>query len=165
MNKSINIYQTLNERKRYILKQLEVYEKDLKPEYYSYVIGIMKNMTNRISELPLSREQVISAINDFNQFHALYFKGLEFIKDDRDYPNVKINVYESLSSETKDTLRLLNINIEDKELTAKEYAELSNILVNKILIKYGTGIKKQECIDLTVKLVFFFLYNKMLDEE
>lgn len=165
MNKAINIYQTLNEREKYILNQLEVTEKDLKQEYASSVICIMKDMTNRISELPLTDEQVLAAIKDFNQFYDVYFKGIDFIKSDEDYPDIKINVYKTLSDDTKNTLKILNINVEDKELTAKEYANLSNILVNKFLIKYGTGIKKQECIDLTLKIIFLFLYNKMCDEK
>ena len=165
MNKAINIYQTLNEREKYILNQLEVNEKDLKQEYASSVICIMKDMTNRISELPLTDEQVLAAIKDFNKFYDVYFKGIDFIKSDEDYPDIKINVYKTLSDDTKNTLKILNINVEDKELTAKEYANLSNILVNKFLIKYGTGIKKQECIDLTLKIIFLFLYNKMCDEK
>lgn len=164
MNKSINIYQTLNEREKYILNQLTVQEKDLKPEYASFVICVMKDMTNRISELPLTEDQVLSAITDFNQFYKIYFNGIDFIKSDEDYPDIKINVYKTLSTETKNTLKILNIIVENKELTAKEYANLSHILLNKGLIKYGTGIKKQECINLTLKIIFLFLYNKMCDE-
>lgn len=165
MNKAINIYQTLNEREKYILNQLKVNEKDLKQEHASSVICLMKDMTDRISELPLTDEQVLAAITDFNQFYDVYFKGIDFIKSDEDYPDIKINVYKTLSDDTKNTLKILNIHVEDKELTAKEYANLSNILVNKFLIKYGTGIKKQECIDLTLKIIFLFLYNKMCDEK
>lgn len=165
MNKKIDIYQTLNEREKYILDQLEVKKKDLKQENASAVISIMKNMTNRISELPLTKEQVLSAIEDFNQFHEFYFKGVEIIITDDDYPNVKMNVYKKLSNETKNTMKILNIDLEDKELTAKEYLKISNVLVNKILIKYGTGIKKQECIELTLKIIFLFLCNMIYNEE
>lgn len=165
MNKAINIYQTLNEREKYILSQLKVNEKDLKQEHASSVICLMNDMTDRISELPLTDEQVLAAITDFNQFYDVYFKGIDFIISDEDYPDIKINVYKTLSDDTKNTLKILNINVEDKELTAKEYSNLSNILVNKFLIKYGTGIKKQECIDLTLKIIILFLYNKMCAEE
>ena len=165
MNKEIDIYQTLNEREKYILDQLEVKKEDLKQENASDVISIMKNMTKRISELPLTREQVLSAIEDFNQFHEFYFKGVEIILTDDDYPNVKMNVYKKLSNETKNTMKILNINLENKELTAKEYLNIMNILVNKILIKYGTGIKKQECIELTLKIIFLFLCNMIYNEE
>lgn len=159
MNRTINIYQTLNEREKYILDKLEINESDLKPEYASSVITIMKRMTERISELPLTDEQVLSAIQDFDQFHDIYFKGIEFIMSDEDYPDIKINVYKPLSEETKKTLKILDIKVEDREYTAKEYAEISNVLINKMLIKYGSGIKKQECIDLTLKIIAFFIID------
>ena len=111
MNRTINIYQTLNEREKYILDKLEIDEEDLKPEYASSVITIMKRMTERISELPLTDEQVLSAIKDFDQFHDIYFKGIDIIRSDEDYPDIKINVYESLSDETKKTLEILDIKV------------------------------------------------------
>ena len=165
MNRTINIYQTLNEREKYILDKLEINESDLKPEYASSVITIMKRMTERISELPLTDEQVLSAIKDFDQFHDIYFKGIEFIMSDDDYPNIKINVYKPLSEETKKTLKILDIKVEDREYTAKEYAEISNVLINKMLIKYGSGIKKQECIDLTLKIIAFFIIDMVNNDK
>lgn len=165
MNRTINIYQTLNEREKYILDKLEINESDLKPEYASSVITIMKRMTERISELPLTDEQVLSAIKDFDQFHDIYFKGIEFIMSDEDYPNIKINVYKPLSEETKKTLKILDIKLEDREYTAKEYAETSNVLINKMLIKYGSGIKKQECIDLTLKIIAFFIVDMVNNDK
>lgn len=165
MNRTINIYQTLNEREKYILDKLEINESDLKPEYASSVITIMKRMTERISELPLTDEQVLSAIKDFDQFHDIYFKGIEFIMSDEDYPNIKINVYKPLSEETKNTLKILDIKLEDREYTAKEYAEISNVLINKMLIKYGSGIKKQECIDLTLKIIAFFIVDMVNNDK
>lgn len=165
MNRTINIYQTLNEREKYILDKLEINESDLKPEYASSVITIMKRMTERISELPLTDEQVLSAIKDFDQFHDIFFKGIEFIMSDEDYPNIKINVYKPLSEETKKTLKILDIKVEDREYTAKEYAEISNVLINKMLIKYGTGIKKKECVDLTLKIIAFFLVDMVNNDK
>lgn len=165
MNRTINIYQTLNEREKYILDKLEINESDLKPEYASSVITIMKRMTERISELPLTDEQVLSAIKDFDQFHDIYFKGIEFIMSDEDYPDIKINVYKPLSEETKKTLKILDIKLEDREYTAKEYAEISNVLINKMLIKYGSGIKKQECIDLTLKIIAFFIVDMVNNDK
>lgn len=165
MNRIINIYQTLNEREKYILDKLEIDEDDLKPEYASSVITIMKRMTERISELPLTDEQVLSAIKDFDQFHDTYFEGIDVIRSDEDYPDIKINVYKSLSDETKKTLEILDIKIEDKELTAKEYAKISHILINKMLIKFGTGIKKQDCVNLTLKIITFFIVNMVNDEK
>lgn len=165
MNRTINIYQTLNEREKYILDKLEINESDLKPEYASSVITIMKRMTERISELPLTDEQVLSAIQDFDQFHDIYFKGIEFIMSDEDYPDIKINVYKPLSEETKKTLKILDIKLEDREYTAKEYAEISNVLINKMLIKYGSGIKKQECIDLTLKIIAFFIIDMVNNDK
>jgi len=165
MNRTINIYQTLNEREKYILDKLEIDEEDLKPEYASSVITIMKRMTERISELPLTDEQVLSAIKDFDQFHDIYFKGIDIIRSDEDYPDIKINVYESLSDETKKTLEILDIKVEDKEMTAKEYAKISHILINKMLIKFGTGIKQKECVDLTLKIIAFFIINMVKNEK
>lgn len=165
MNRTSNIYQTLNEREKYILDKLEINESDLKPEYASSVITIMKRMTERISELPLTDEQVLSAIKDFDQFHDIYFKGIEFIMSDEDYPDIKINVYKPLSEETKKTLKILDIKVEDREYTAKEYAEISNVLINKMLIKYGSGIKKQECIDLTLKIIAFFIVDMVNNDK
>lgn len=165
MNRTINIYQTLNEREKYILDKLEIDEEDLKPEYASSVITIMKRMTERISELPLTDEQVFSAIKDFDQFRDTYFEGIDVIRSDEDYPDIKINVYKSLSDETKKTLDILDIRVEDKEMTAKEYAKISHILINKMLIKFGTGIKKQECVNLTLKIITFFIVNMVNDEK
>ena len=165
MNSTINIYQTLNEREKYILDKLAINESDLKPEYASSVITVMKRMTNRISELPLTREQVLSAIQDFDQFHDTYFKGIEVIRSDEDYPDIKINVYKPLSEETKKTLEILDIKVEDKEYSAKEYAEISNVLLNKLLIKYGTGIKQKECVDLTLKIITFFIINMVRNDK
>ena len=165
MNSTINIYQTLNEREKYILDKLEIDEDDLKPEYASSVITIMKRMTERISELPLTDEQVLSTIKDFGQFHDIYFKGIEFIMSDEDYPDIKINIYKPLSEETKKNLKILDIEVEDREYTAKEYAEISNILINKMLIKYGTGIKKKECVDLTLKIIAFFIVNMVNNDK
>lgn len=165
MNRTINIYQTLNEREKYILDKLEIDEEDLKPEYASSVITIMKRMTERISELPLTDEQILSAIKDFDQFHDIYFKGIDIIRSDEDYPDIKINVYESLSDETKKTLEILDIKVEDKEMTAKEYAKISHILINKMLIKFGTGIKQKECVDLTLKIIAFFIINMVKNEK
>ena len=165
MNRTINIYQTLNEREKYILDKLEIDEEDLKPEYASSVITIMKRMTERISELPLTDEQVFSAIKDFDQFHDTYFEGIDVIRSDEDYPDIKINVYKSLSDETKQTLDILDIRVEDKEMTAKEYAKISHILINKMLIKFGTGINKQECVNLTLKIITFFIVNMVNDEK
>ena len=51
MNNTINIYQTLNEREKYILEKLEINECDLKPEYASSVITVMKRMTTSISKV------------------------------------------------------------------------------------------------------------------
>lgn len=165
MNNTINIYQTLNEREKYILEKLEINESDLKPEYASSVITIMKRMTARISELPLTNEKVMSAIQDFNQFKDVFFKGINIIMSDKDYPDIKLNVYKALSDETKKTLEILEIKVEDKEITAKEYAEISNILINKMLIKYGTGIKQQECVDLTLKIIFLYIVNMAKNDE
>lgn len=165
MNQTINIYQTLNEREKYILEQLEINESDLKPEYASSVICIMKRMTERISELPLTREQVSLALQDFNQFYDIYFKGIDVIMTVDDYPDIKLNVYNQLSKETKRTLKLLNIKVKNKKITAKEYSDISTVLLNKLLIKYGTGIKKKECIDLTLKIITFFIINKLNNEE
>lgn len=65
----------------------------------------------------------------------------------------------------KKTLEILDIKVEDKEMTAKEYAKISHILINKMLIKFGTGIKKQECVDLTLKIIAFFIINMVKNEK
>lgn len=89
----------------------------------------------------------------------------KFYRADEDYPDIKINVYKSLSDETKKTLDILDIRVEDKEMTAKEYAKISHILINKMLIKFGTGINKQECVNLTLKIITFFIVNMVNDEK
>lgn len=164
MNNTINIYKTLNEREKYILEKLEIKEKDLVPEYADCVITVMKRMTNRISELPLTRDDIVSALENFNQSHEIFFEGIEVIYTEEDYPDIKFNVYETLSDETKKTLKILDIKVEDKELTAKEYSEIANILLNKLLIKYGTGIKKRECVELTFKIIDLFILNMINNE-
>ena len=70
-----------------------------------------------------------------------------------------MNVYKQLDKKTKKILEILDIKVDDKEMTAKEYAKINNILMNKMLIKYGTGIKKQECTDLIFKIIFFHIVN------
>lgn len=47
---------------------------------------------------------------------------------------------------------MLGVKLEDREITSKEYAESLNILVNKLLIKFGTGIKQRECYKLIEKI-------------
>lgn len=159
MNSTINIYQTLNEREKYILDKLEIKERDLNLEDAVSVIRVMRRMTDRISELPLTRKQVFKAVQDLDQFRDLFFEGVEMIKIDEDYPDIKINIYKPLSKETKKTLKLLDIKVKDREYTAREYVEISNILLNKLLIKYGTGIKKNECVKLTWKIWGLFYIN------
>ena len=52
---------------------------------------------------------------------------------------------ERLHEEFEKKIRLADIEVsERKKLLEKEYAEISNVLINKMLIKYGTGIKKKE---------------------
>ena len=47
----------------------------------------------------------------------------------------------------------------------KEYAEISNVLINKMLLKYDTGIKKKECVDLTLKIIFFYIVNMVKNDK
>lgn len=70
-----------------------------------------------------------------------------------------------ISEDTKKTLKILDIKVEDKEMSAKEYAEISNVLINKMLLKYDTGIKKKECVDLTLKIIFFYIVNMVKNDK
>lgn len=97
MNRTINIYQTLNEREKYILSKLEIEEKDLVPEYRDYVLIVMLRMTKRISELPITDEQLRSTLKNYLVSHDKFFKGIEYIMSEEDYPKIKVNVFRTLS--------------------------------------------------------------------
>ncbi|WP_304683110.1 hypothetical protein [uncultured Clostridium sp.] len=152
MYKTISIYQTLNEREKYILEKLEIKEEDLKPESIEDVLCVMIRMTKRISELPITNEQVISALRNYEKSYDIFFKDVKIILTEADYPNVKVNVFRTLTDENKKIIEMLDVKLEDKEITSKEYAESLNILVNKLLIKFGTGIKQKECYKLIDKI-------------
>ncbi len=152
MDETINVYQTLNQRERYILDNLEVCEEDFESGDIVGIILLMLRMTDRISQLPLTREQVVSAIYNFQESYDKFFKGNEIIITDDDYPNIKINVYKTLSNESKKTIKILGIKLKNREITSKEYSEILNILLNKLLLKYDTGIKRTECQKLIDKI-------------
>lgn len=147
-----NIYKKLNKREKYILEKLNIEEEELVPENADSVLTAMLRMTKRISELPITEEQFISAIENYWILHNKIFKGIQFIASDADYPDIKVNVYKILSDENKKVIEMLGIKVEDREITSKEYAENLNILSNKLLLKYGTGIKQKECFKLTIKI-------------
>ena len=54
---------------------------------------------------------------------------------------------------------------EGKTPLQKKMSEISNVLINKMLIKYGSGIKKQECIDLTLKIIAFFIIDMVNNDK
>lgn len=152
MNRTKSIYQTLNEREKYILEKLEIREEDLKSENIEDVLCVMIRMTKRISELPITNEQVISALKNYEESYDTFFKDVKIIFTEDDYPDVKINVFRTLKDENKNIIEMLGVKLEDREITSKEYAKSLNILVNKLLIKFGTGIKQRECYKLIEKI-------------
>lgn len=77
MNRTKSIYQTLNEREKYILEKLEIREEDLKPENIKDVLCVMLRMTKRISELPITNEQVISALKNYEESYDTFLKMLK----------------------------------------------------------------------------------------
>lgn len=147
-----NIYKKLNKRERYILENLNIGEDELIPENAYSVLETMQRMTKRISELPITEEQFLSATKNYAILHDDIFKGIQFIISDADYPDIKVNVYKILSEENRKIIEILGVEVEDKEITSKEYAENSNILTSKVLFKYGTGIKQKECFKLINKI-------------
>lgn len=152
MEKVLNFYETLNERERYILETLEVKKEWLVPEKYYSAIKLMKRMKKRISQLPITREQVISAMQNYDKPFKKVFEGILLICSEDDYPDVTLNMSKILSEENKEIIKMLDVKVEDKEITSKEYLTNSNILANKLLIKYGTGIKEKEC-DILIKKI------------
>ena len=80
------------------------------------------------------------------------FKGIYFITSDKDYPDATINMYKILSKENRRTIKILGITIENKEISSKEYLQIGNILCNKLLLKFGTGVKQSECYKLQKKI-------------
>jgi len=159
MVEAVNIYQTLNEREKYILEKLEIVERDLEPQYLESAINIMIRQTERISQLPITQEEFISALTNFEKSHDKFFKDIEFIETENDYPDIKLNVYKTLSDDDKRIIEMFGIKLEDKELTSKEYAKINQQLVNNTLMKYGTGIKEEECHKLIDKIIKF-TYSK-----
>lgn len=152
MENTINLYQTLNEREKYILEKLEVKEEQLKPEYLDSVLKTMFQMTERISQLPITKEQFVSAFNNFDKSHEIFFKGINFIASEDDYPKIKFNVYRTLSKDDLKIIKMLGVKLKDTEITSKEYADYSQILINFFLVKFGTGIKEKECYKLIRKV-------------
>lgn len=124
MNRTKSIYQTLNEREKYILEKLEIREEDLKPENIKDVLCVMLRMTKRISELPITNEQVISALKNYEESYDTFFKNVKIIFTENDYPDVKINVFRTLKDENKSIIEMLGVKLEDREITSKEYAEV-----------------------------------------
>lgn len=159
MNEAINIYQTLNEREKYILEKLEIVERDLEPSKIRGTIQCMLRQTERISQLPITDEEFISALKSFEKSHDKFFKGIEFIFTEDDYPDVKLNIYNTLSENDKRIIKILGIKLEDKEITSKRYAEIDQQLVNNLLMKFGTGIKEKECCELIDKIKKFAYSN------
>lgn len=159
MNEAINIYQTLNEREKYILEKLEIVERDLEPSQLRCTIHSMIRQAERISQLPITDEEFVSALKSFEKSHDKFFKGIEFISTENDYPDIKLNIYSTLSDEDKRIIEMLGIKLEDKEITSKRYAEIDNQLVNNLLMKFGTGIKEKECCELIDKIKKFAYRN------
>ena len=159
MNEAINIYQTLNEREKYILEKLEIVERDLEPSQLKGTIHSMIRQAERISQLPITDEEFVSALKSFEKSHDKFFKGIEFISTEDDYPDIKLNIYKTLSDEDKRIIEMLGIKLEDKEITSKRYAEIDNQLVNNLLMKFGTGIKEKECCELIDKIKEFAYRN------
>lgn len=159
MNEAINIYQTLNEREKYILEKLEIVERDLEASQLRCTIHSMIRQAERISQLPITDEEFISALKNFEKSHDKFFKDIEFISTENDYPNIKFNIYSTLSDKDKRIIEMLGIQLEDKEITSKRYAEIDNQLVNNLLMKFGTGIKEKECCELIEKIKKFAYRN------
>ena len=152
MNEASNIYQTLNEREKYILEKLEIVERDFEPSQLRCTIHSMIRQAERISQLPITDEEFISVLKNFEKSHDKFFKGIEFISTEDDYPDVKLNIYKTLSENDKRVIDILGIKLEDKEITSKRYAEIDQQLVNNLLMKFGTGIKEEECSELIDKI-------------
>ena len=158
MNKKTNIYKILSEREKYILNKLEIKEEDLIKGNIENVHEIMIKMTDQISQLPITREQLISALDNYCKPHKEIFKDILLITSDADYPDIKVNIFKILSNENRNIIKLLGIKLEDKEITSKEYHYNLDILSNKLLMKYNTVITKKECYNLIDKIDSYFQY-------
>ena len=47
-------------------------------------------------------------------------------------------MYKVLSKENRRIIKILGITIENKEISSKEYLHIGHILLNKLILKYGT---------------------------
>ena len=156
MNKTINVYQTLNKREKYILNELGIKKDDFKNKDILYIIDHIYFKTKRISELPVTNEQISSAVENYERPNNEIFKGIDIIFSDDDYPDTKINMYNLLTAENRKTIRILGIEVENKEITSKEYHNNLFLLYNNLLTNFGTGIKKKECYELASKIINCF---------
>lgn len=136
MEKVLNIYETLNERERYILETLEVRKEWFDSLDIDSVLSVMRRMKERISQLPITRKQLELALNNYEEPHDKIFEGITFIKTVDDFPDVKVNMFEILSEENRKIVEKLGVKVEDKEITSIEYYDKLHVLVNKLLIKY-----------------------------
>ena len=152
MSKTKSIYQTLNEREKYILEILGIEEEELIPRNYFDICNYIKKRTKRISELPVTKEQVFSAYSNYYETKDDIFKGIDFLMSDKDYPDTKVNVFKILSKEDRKVLKILGIPVENKEISSKEYLLIGNTICDKLLLNYGTGVKQKECYKLQKKL-------------
>lgn len=159
MAKTESIYQTLNERKKYILEILGIEKEELTPRNYFDICNYIKKRTKRISELPVTKEQVFSAYMNYYETKDDIFKGIDFFISDNDYPDIKVNMFKVLTKENRKVLRILGILIENKEISSKEYLSIGNTICDKLLFHYGTGVKQKECYKLQKKLG-----NKLLEQ-
>lgn len=171
MKTTENVYETLNQREKYILKYLNISEDDFKPENLTvksrnHIMGIMETMTERISQKRITQEQFWSLFENYQKSHNIFFEGIDVIRTEADYPDIKYNVYKTLTKENRKILKMLGVKLKNKEITSKEYAQIMQILCDNCLIRFGTGIKKKECYKLMDKIyrILFFEIDFGMEE-
>lgn len=158
MDKTVNIYRKLNKRERKILKDLNLDIKD-EEQSLSQLERLIYNITlqmRKVLNVSITREEFISADKNFGESHKIFFNDDEEImmraSAYNEWPSMKINVYRTLSKETKKTLKILGIELEDKEIGSKEYMEIYQELTNHILSIFSTKITDKKCNKLKFKI-------------
>lgn len=160
--KSMNLYKKLNCREKYILKNLfiKIDNRTLKASEINQIINYIYNQKKKLSNVPISQNDFISAYKDYEKEKLRYFKDENSITRAmcyNEWPTNKYNVYNSLSDKSRNTIKKLGIEICNKEINSLEYSKILQELTNKLLLIFNTDITEKECDNLISKISKYLL--------
>ncbi len=149
-SKGINIYEMLNNREKYILEKLyiNIDHRVLNSFEIKQVINYIHNQKKKLSNIPISQADFISAYKDYLQKEPYCIINGKTCYKNFTAPE-KCNIYNLLSEKSINVISKLVINTKDKNINNQEYGK---ILKKHLLSIFGTGIEEKECNSLILKL-------------